>query len=329
MTSLVREVHIGDCLDVLAGMPAESVDAVITDPDYGIATAANPTYGASDFDPSGRKTGWQGWEVPYEANSYQVYAAVWGNAVFRVAKPGAWLAAFGYPKTIHRQTSGLEDAGWEIRHVIAQVHDQGNLTGVMKYSDHTGDPGWSNRLRGAYDAIVVARKPHAGSMGANWEQNRVGYIHVDACLTERGTWPNDVVYVKKGRRSDIPVEGSFKHTTPKSLPLCQWLVRLLTPPGGAVLDPFGGSGTTAEAAVAENRGFVLCEVQPVFVPQIEGRLQRAGLKGDDYLLEYLDPEVVKAAPTWNPTIAAPHVHCSSCGFVLPLHAEGCPITVND
>lgn len=42
-----------------------------------------------------------------------------------------------------------------------------------------------------------------------------------------------------------------QHPTVKPVALMQWLVRLVTPPGGTVLEPFAGSGTTAEACVLE------------------------------------------------------------------------------
>jgi site-specific DNA-methyltransferase (adenine-specific) len=50
------------------------------------------------------------------------------------------------------------------------------------------------------------------------------------------------------------------HPTVKNQALMRWLVRLITPPGGACLDPFMGSGSTGVAAIAEGRGFVGIEM---------------------------------------------------------------------
>ena len=54
--------------------------------------------------------------------------------------------------------------------------------------------------------------------------------------------------------------------------LLQWLARLITPPGGTVLDPFAGSGTTASACEREGFGVVLCEREDEYVEDIKRRL---------------------------------------------------------
>lgn len=53
-------------------------------------------------------------------------------------------------------------------------------------------------------------------------------------------------------------------------------MRLVTPPGGTVLDPFAGSGTTGEAAALEGFSAVLVESEAAYLPLIERRLQRVG-----------------------------------------------------
>ena len=65
------------------------------------------------------------------------------------------------------------------------------------------------------------------------------------------------------------------HPTVKPLKLMRWLVRLVTPEGGTVLDPFAGSGTTLAAATLENRHSVGCELTADYLPIIHGRVQWA------------------------------------------------------
>lgn len=68
------------------------------------------------------------------------------------------------------------------------------------------------------------------------------------------------------------------HPTVKSVALMRWLVRLVTPPGGVVLDPFAGSGTTGVAALAEGCRFIGCEQggdDGEYLPIVEGRLRHA------------------------------------------------------
>jgi DNA modification methylase len=63
-----------------------------------------------------------------------------------------------------------------------------------------------------------------------------------------------------------------KHPTVKPVDLMRWLVRLVTPPGGHVLDPFAGSGTTAMACLAEGFHATLIEREAEYVADIRRRL---------------------------------------------------------
>jgi site-specific DNA-methyltransferase (adenine-specific) len=62
------------------------------------------------------------------------------------------------------------------------------------------------------------------------------------------------------------------HPTVKPIDLMRWLVRLTAPPGGVVLDPFAGSGSTGCAAVLEGRQFIGIEREPAFVSIARARL---------------------------------------------------------
>jgi site-specific DNA-methyltransferase (adenine-specific) len=81
-------------------------------------------------------------------------------------------------------------------------------------------------------------------------------------------------YQAKAPKSERPSVNGVSHPTVKPLALVRWLVRLVTLPGGVVLDPFAGTGTTLEAAVLEGvigRGI---ESDPACLPWIEQRLER-------------------------------------------------------
>ncbi len=62
------------------------------------------------------------------------------------------------------------------------------------------------------------------------------------------------------------------HPTVKSIELMRWLVRLLTPPGGLVLDPFAGSGSTGIAAILEGARFLGVEREAEYVPIARARI---------------------------------------------------------
>jgi DNA modification methylase len=93
-------------------------------------------------------------------------------------------------------------------------------------------------------------------------------------------------YQAKAPTSERPKIDGVAHPTVKPLALMRWLVRLVCPPGGTVLDPFAGSGTTGEAAVMEGFNAVLIERDPTYLPLIEQRRQRrqADTSGDQLTL---------------------------------------------
>lgn len=65
------------------------------------------------------------------------------------------------------------------------------------------------------------------------------------------------------------------HPTVKPTALMRYLCRLVTPPGGTVLDPFAGSGSTGKAALLEGFSFIGCEMTAEYVPIAEARLAHA------------------------------------------------------
>jgi len=71
-----------------------------------------------------------------------------------------------------------------------------------------------------------------------------------------------------------PPKGEIAHPTVKPLDLMRWLVRLVTPPGGTVLEPFAGSGTTAEACVIEGFKCIAIEREADYLPLIVQRLTK-------------------------------------------------------
>lgn len=87
-----------------------------------------------------------------------------------------------------------------------------------------------------------------------------------------------IVYVAKPskaeRNAGLP-KGTNVHPTVKPVACMRHLIRLVTPPGGTVLDPFLGSGTTAVAAILEGMDWKGCELTEEYLPIIRGRVQHA------------------------------------------------------
>lgn len=118
----------GDCLDVLKGLPANSVDACVTDPPYHLTTGKKGGSGPRSLNensPAGRAriaTGFMG--KSWDGGDIAFRPEVW-REVLRVLKPGGHLLSFGGTRTYHRMVCAIEDAGFEIRDTIMWVYGSG------------------------------------------------------------------------------------------------------------------------------------------------------------------------------------------------------------
>jgi site-specific DNA-methyltransferase (adenine-specific) len=95
-----------------------------------------------------------------------------------------------------------------------------------------------------------------------------------------GTLPDKEVHrygagIGEGIDPSAPAVDKNHHPTVKPLALMRWLVRLVTPPNGTVLEPFAGSGTTLVACHLENFNAIGIEMTDEYLPIIEGRLEWA------------------------------------------------------
>lgn len=101
-------------------------------------------------------------------------------------------------------------------------------------------------------------------------------VHCPAC-NGHGREPSNLPtfrYEAKAPGHERPNVDGVAHPTVKPLDLMRWLVRLVTPPGGTVLEPFAGSGTTAEACVVEGFRCIAIEREADYLPLITARLTK-------------------------------------------------------
>jgi DNA modification methylase len=123
----------GDCRDVLAGLPADSLHACLTDPPYGLEFMGREWDKFNDK--PRRVNGTGGREAPFAHHAvnpsgsrnvgYQQWCETWARELYRVLKPGAFLMAFGGTRTYHRLACAIEDAGFEIRDQFAWCYGSG------------------------------------------------------------------------------------------------------------------------------------------------------------------------------------------------------------
>lgn len=275
-------LYHGDCLEVMKTFPDNHFTAIVTDPPYGLKFM-------------GKK-----WDHGVPCIEY------WKEAL-RISQPGTWLLAFGGPKTYHRLTCSIEDAGWEIRDCIMWMYG-------------SGFPKSKGCLKPAYEPILLARKA-ASLPKLNIEKCRIptfakSFSDKRFCKSNEvygkfnpydydgslGRWPTNIIldeeaaqmldecgglmpnkehddkggtsrffYCAKASPSERK-EGF--HPTVKPLKLMKYLITLVTPnDNNLMLDPFAGSGTTLVAAKELGIDCVGIEKEETYIEIIKRRTQ--------------------------------------------------------
>ena len=195
-------LHHGDCIEVMRGMADGCVDAIVTDPPYGLGFMG------------------RAWDALPPGYDFAVEC-------LRVLKPGGHMLAFGGTRTWHRLAVAIEDAGFEIRDSIAWMYGSGfpksldvskaidKAAGAREHvgkgfvtaGDYNGrglaspegnyvDPppatadavrwqGWGTALKPAFEPIVVARKPLNGTVAANVLAYGTGALNIDGGRVQR------------------------------------------------------------------------------------------------------------------------------------------------
>lgn len=113
-------------------------------------------------------------------------------------------------------------------------------------------------------------KPRTGRKGDGWGTTATGTEYSDSGGASR-FFPT-FRYQAKAPTKERPKVDGVAHPTVKPLALMRWLVRLVCPPAGTVLDPFAGSGTTLQAARDEGFNSIGIEREPAYMRLIKTRL---------------------------------------------------------
>lgn len=172
----------GDCRERLLKLDDASVDAVVTDPPYGI-DFMNKSWDGRDIRAAARSS--CGVRL-LRGEAFQAWSTGWAAECARVLKPGGHLFAFGAPRTVHRLASGIEDAGLELRDTLMWLYG----TGMAKSPKLPGGRG--TNLKPAYEPIVLCRKAPDSTVRDNVKRHGTGALNVDACRVN-GRYPANVL----------------------------------------------------------------------------------------------------------------------------------------
>lgn len=267
-------IHNGDCLDVLPTLPAQSVDAVITDPPY-------PEI-SRDY---GRLTEDEWWRLMMGVcTEVRRVLKPTGSAVFilqpnsrKVGSMRGWLWEF--MAWVCRDWNMVQDVWWWNTSMIPNggAPNRGMLRASVKSCVWAGpndchrdqdavllvfDEKQEQRLRGAKDTSIKTRS----NIGVRDKHMR------EATMRRGGATPFNCLPIGNGSAGELVSRGTHGAGTP--LKLADWWVRYIVPSGGTVLDPFNGAGTMGVAALQNGAQYIGIERMAKYVDVTHERLAK-------------------------------------------------------
>lgn len=232
-TLQIDTLHIGDCIEVMNSLPANSVDLVFADPPYNLqlqgelARPDNSVVDAVD----------DAWDQFDSFDIYDKFTTEWLTAAKRVLKDDGGMWVIGSYHNIFRVGKILQDLGFWILNDIVWVksNPMPNFRG--------------RRFTNAHETLIWAAKSKEGRYKFNYEMMK----HLNDDKQMRSDW-EFALCTGSERLKDA--KGKKVHPTQKPEALLSRVLLSSTEPGDVVLDPFFGSGTTGAVAKRLNRHFV-------------------------------------------------------------------------
>ena len=295
----VNKVYFGDCIEVMASYPEDSIACCITDPPYNYefighkwsdsevkrrtervkdskTMVKNIPYG-SGLAGGVRNKRW------YEKNrnndlDYINWCQKWTDQLFRICKAGAPVAVFNSNRSIAHVQIALENSGFYTRDLLVYRRNSGIPRGLdlekklekMKHPDSEKWKGWHSAFRNEWEAIIIVQKPLINNYWETLQHTNVGIFKT---VNKDGSFQSNILenYNSKGKNE------KFEHCTVKPVVLIKKLVDTLVPfhEDNIILDPFAGSGTTLVAAQELGFNFVGIEIEENYIPIINERLEKS------------------------------------------------------
>ncbi len=238
----LNQILEGDAVEIMNGLPGESVDLVFADPPYNMQIPGNlwrPDFskveGVDDE-----------WDKFADFSAYDRFTAAWLKATRRMLKPTGAIWVIGTYHNIYRVGKILQDQDfWIINEIIwEKTNPMPNFMGV--------------RFTNAHETLIWAKKDRHSKYTINYHAMKP-FNHGKQM---RSTWKLPIC---KGAER-IKVNGERVHSTQKPLSLLYRIVLASTHPGDVILDPFFGTGTTGVAAKILHRSWIGIENDPRYIP---------------------------------------------------------------
>ena len=250
-TTVLDKVIRGDCLEMMAKLPAESVDLVFVDPPYYLQLPKRKLIRWSGTAVEGVRESWDQFE---SFEDYDGFTRAWLDAVRRLMKPKATLWVIGTYHNIFRIGSTLLDMGfWILNDVLwLKTNPVPNFRQV-RFTNATETLIWALKDKDAKGYTInfdQVKSFGIGKVGANvWQ--------LPLCT---------------GKQRIKGEDGKKLHPTQKPEALLERVILTSSNPGDMVLDPMAGMGTTGDVARRHGRHFIMIEREPRYVAAIEQRL---------------------------------------------------------
>lgn len=260
---MTAQILYGDCVDVMASLPAESVDAIVTSPPY--AEQRKTTYGG------------------IHEKDYPEWTVAWMAEAWRALKPSGSVIINIMPHVKNGQLSdyvlrtrlAIRDAGWtEIDEIVWHKLDAMPTGSPLRPRRSWESLLWYGKSGKAWSDAKVAGRPHAtgrnGFKGKDAAKSN-GWTHGGTGgVTELAgnARVSNVVALPKPKRGDYP------HPAPFHWKLAEWCGKLICPPNGTILDPFSGSASTGIAAIRNGWEYIGIEAVEEYVTMSRERLSK-------------------------------------------------------
>ncbi len=280
-------VHALDCRKFMPLMQENSVSLIVTDPPYFIdgmddgwdhdaLVQRSRNGGVVQSLPIGMKFD------RTQGPRLQKFLGPMAEEWIRIIRPGGFALCFSQNRLVHHTAMAIEAAGFEIRDLLAWRYEgqakafsqehfirkrkipQAEKDRLIKKLDGRKTP----QLKPQCEMIVMAQAPRDGTFIDNWDRWETGLIDPRSPVIEPERFPGTIIPVKKPRER-------HGHMTTKPVDLLRHLIRLFSPKGAIVFDPFAGSGSTGVAARMEERGFVGTEIDANMAQSAERRIEIA------------------------------------------------------